>query len=294
MFYNRKEQLKAVFEDTVKRIHSDPFLRESTEKSVRLTKHFAPNDYPSFESSSPKKGAVAVTQHSTFEAARKLHEKYPDKRIAVLNFASATNPGGGVTHGASAQEEALCRCSTLYPTLNQKPMWEQFYNVNRAEKNALHTDACIYSPDVIVFKNDDSIPQTLPVQDWFSVDVITCAAPNLRNVVSNAYNVESGSAVAVTSDELYQIHLKRARHIMTVAAANHADILILGAFGCGAFANDPHVVAKAMFDALKEFDGCFDLIEFAIYCRSYETENYDAFMSRYSKEGLQENESYLD
>ena len=287
MFYNKREQLKAVFEDTVKRIQSDQFLRESTEKSVRLTKHFAVNDYPSFESSSPKKGAVAVTRHSTFEAAQKLHKKYPDKRIAVLNFASATNPGGGVTHGASAQEEALCRCSTLYPTLNQKPMWELFYNVNRNEKNVLHSDACIYSPDVIVFKSDASIPQMLPTHEWFAVDVISCAAPNLRNVVSNAYNVESGDAVTVTSDELYQIHLKRARHIMTVAAANQTDMLVLGAFGCGAFANDPHVVAKAMFDALKEFGGCFDLVEFAIYCRSYETENYDAFMSIYLKEGFQ-------
>lgn len=74
---------------------------------------------------------------------------------------------------------------------------------------------------------------------------------------------------------------------MTVAAANQTDMLVLGAFGCGAFANDPHVVAKAMFDALKEFGGCFDLVEFAIYCRSYETENYDAFMSRYLKEGFQ-------
>ncbi len=276
MFYNKREQLKAVFEDTVKRIQSDQFLRESTEKSVSLTKHFAVNDYPSFESSSPKMGAVTVSRHSTFEAARKLHKKYPDKRIAVLNFASATNPGGGVTRGSSAQEEALCRCSTLYPTLKQKPMWEQFYNVNRNEKNVLHSDACIYSPDVIVFTHE-----------WFAVDVISCAAPNLRNVVSNAYNVESGDAVAVTSDELYQIHLKRARHIMTVAAANQTDMLVLGAFGCGAFANDPHVVAKAMFDALKEFGGCFDLVEFAIYCRSYETENYDAFMSRYLKEGFQ-------
>ena len=114
---------------------------------------------------------------------------------------------------------------------------------------------------MIVFKSDASIPQMLPTHEWFAVDVISCAAPNLRNVVSNAYNVESGDA--------------------------QTDMLVLGAFGCGAFANDPHVVAKAMFDALKELGGCFDLVEFAIYCRSYETENYDAFMSIYLKEGFQ-------
>ena len=224
---------------------------------------------------------IAVTRSTTFDAARKLHKTYPDKRIAVLNFASAVNPGGGVTRGASAQEEALCRCSTLYPTLNQQRMWDNYYSVNREDRNVLHTDACIYSPDIIVIKNDAYIPQSTPESDWFAVDVISCAAPNLRKAVSNAYNIESGNAVNVTSGELYQIHLQRARHIMTVAAANHVDVLVLGAFGCGAFANDPRVVANAMFDALKEFVGCFDLVEFAVYCRSYETENYDAFVHAY-------------
>ena len=160
-------------------------------------------------------------------------------------------------------------------------MWDNYYSVNREDRNALHTDACIYSPDIIVIKKDAYIPQSTPESDWFAVDIISCAAPNLRKAVSNAYNIESGNAVNVTSGELYQIHLQRARHIMTVAAANHVDVLVLGAFGCGAFANDPRVVANAMFDALKEFVGCFDLVEFAVYCRSYETENYDAFVHAY-------------
>ena len=69
----------------------------------------------------------------------------------------------------------------------------------------------------------------------------------------------------------------RAKHILHIAAANNADALILGAFGCGAFANDPNAVAKACKDALQDYRQYFSLVEFAVYCRPGETENYDAF-----------------
>ena len=75
----------------------------------------------------------------------------------------------------------------------------------------------------------------------------------------------------------YDIHLKRAKHILHIAAAHGAEILILGAFGCGAFRNDPEAVAVAYRDVLAEYGKYFDEIEFAVYCRGYETGNYDAF-----------------
>ena len=55
------------------------------------------------------------------------------------------------------------------------------------------------------------------------------------------------------------------------------DILVLGAFGCGAFANDPKIVAKAYHEALIGYRSRFDVIEFAIYCSPGHEENYDAF-----------------
>lgn len=58
-----------------------------------------------------------------------------------MNFASAVNPGGGVRSGSSAQEESLCRYSTLYPTLNQQFLWKKYYEVNRQANDPLHTDA---------------------------------------------------------------------------------------------------------------------------------------------------------
>ena len=222
---------------------------------------------------------VRVTKHKTFEAAIALHKEFPGKKIAVLNFASATRPGGGVKTGSRAQEESLCRCSTLFPTLDRRWLWQKYYDVNRAAHDVRHTDACIYSPGVVICKTDEDIPARMKPEDFVTVDVISCAAPNLRDKPSNGHNTETGTAIQMPEMALFELHLKRAKHIMHVAAANKVDILVLGAFGCGAFANDPKVVAKAYCAALVNFRARFDVIEFAIYCRDYETENYDAFKS---------------
>ena len=61
------------------------------------------------------------------------------------------------------------------------------------------------------------------------------------------------------------------------------DAIILGAFGCGAFANDPKVVAEAFRNAVLDYRQYFRSIEFAVYFRSNETENYDAFKEAWSK-----------
>ena len=139
------------------------------------------------------------------------------------------------------------------------------------------TDACIYSPDIVICKTDENFPERMPKEDWVTVDVISCAAPNLRNTPANLYNPESGRAVSILPADLQRLHEQRARAILAVAADNGVDILVLGAFGCGAFRNDPGVVAKAYANVLKDCRRYFDLIEFAIFCRDFETENYDAF-----------------
>ena len=211
-----------------------------------------------------------------------LHKEFPDKKIAVLNFASAMRPGGGVKKGARAQEESLCRCSTLFPTIDRRWLWNEYYDVNRAAKDVRHSDACIYSPGVIICKTDESIPKRMLESEFVTVDVISCAAPDLKKKPYNRYNPETGRAINVDNHELFDIHLKRARHILHIAAANRVDILVLGAFGCGAFHNDPEVVAEACKDAIldDQYKDKFDLIEFAIYCKATETRNYEAFNRR--------------
>lgn len=266
-----------VFDDTREYYNSNTKLNSAMKKSQKNTVCYQSDEYPEIENTECKACIISVTNERTFECAVRLHSESPDSRIAVLNFASASNPGGGVKNGSSAQEEALCRCSTLYPALDSRPMWEQFYNVNRAAGNVLHTDACIYSPDIVICKRDSHNPERLPEDKWVYVDVITCAAPNLREKPSNAFNTETGASAEITAEELYSIHFSRAKHILHIAAANRIDKLVLGAFGCGAFRNDPKIVARAYKDVLKEMGKYFDEVVFAIYCGSRDNDNYGVF-----------------
>ena len=131
----------------------------------------------------------------------------------------------------------------------------------------------IYTKDILVFKDDDYQPLTQP----FAVDVITCAAPTLREQASNRYNPSDGEHVDVTPEELLALHERRGRQILSSAASNGAQVIILGAFGCGAFRNDPAIVAQAYANILPEYLHYFRTIEFAVYCRPRSPQNYDAF-----------------
>ena len=90
-------------------------------------------------------------------------------------------------------------------------------------------------------------------------------------------NPQAGEALHLSDEELLALHKKRGRRILAAAAANEADVLVLGAFGCGAFRNPPEIVAKAYRELLPEFDGCFERVEFAVYCTPQARGNYEAF-----------------
>jgi len=220
------------------------------------------------------KAKVIVSTKRTFEAA----SDYAGQKVAVHNFASATNPGGGVTRGSSAQEECLCRCSGLYFCLSVPDMMKGFYYPHRNAKNPINNADIIYTPDVTVFKTDTSNPKLLDEKDWYGVDVITCAAPNLRERPSNRFNQNNGDhGVKVSDRELLEIHKKRLTRILDVAALNNAEVVILGAFGCGAFQNKPEVVARAAKEVITEYLHVFKTIEFAVYCSPRDDTNFRVF-----------------
>lgn len=276
-----RQRLIEVFRDTQAFFEDDPQLAKAVEEGVRNARFYAADDYPALPEKRKTPVIITVTKNKTFQAAIERHFRHPRERIAVLNFASAVNPGGGVKSGSRAQEESLCRCSTLYPTLNQSYFWKKYYDVNREANDPLHTDACIWSPGVVICKSDSGIPQRMDTEGWVTVDVITCAAPNLREKTGNIHNPEMAQPVHLSWEKQYTLHLQRARHILHIAAANRVSTLILGAFGCGAFANDPGAVAAAYKEALEEYGQYFRYVEFAVYCRDHEQENYIAFRNAF-------------
>ena len=271
-----KKELISVFNDTMDFVttkFSGPTLR--AQMSTRIISD--PEDFRG-EKYYDDPAIIKVTNRDTFTAAKEyanIINSTNEGFVGVLNFASSTNPGGGVTKVSTAQEECLCRCSNLYLTLYQEKCIREYYNINKKYMSNLGSDAIIYSRNIYVFK--DKNYNMLPVKDRFYVDVLTCAAPNLRENPRNQYNTDaSEEKLTLTDEELYNIHVKRARNILNVAVKNEDDYLILGAFGCGAFRNNPEIVAKAYKDVLQDYMYCFKVIDFAIIDGKY-SNNYEIF-----------------
>lgn len=160
----------------------------------------------------------------------------------ALNFANGVHPGGGFLGGARAQEEVLCRSSALYHTLIGDPMY-----VAHAERELPDSsDWAIYSPDVVVFRADSGMELPEP---WL-LSFITCAAPY---------------APVIGQPDSGELLKKQIHRVLAIAQAYGHSALVLGAWGCGAFGNDPHRTAMDFRQTLeKEFAGAFSEIVFAI------------------------------
>lgn len=216
------------------------------------------------------------------ETSNLAYANRKDDYMRYINSYSSTRSGKYATQGIykyyNKNNECLCRCSSLYFCLNTSEIWEKFYKPHRTAKNPIHNDDIIYTPDVIVFKTDTAYPQRMDECDWYQTNVITCAAPNLRERPGNLFNTGDGNiAVKISDEELQMIHEKRFRRILDVAVTKGNEVVILGAFGCGAFANNPEVVARAAKNVVKEYKYAFQEIEFAVYCTPRDERNYKVF-----------------
>ncbi len=198
---------------------------------------------------------VEVTNASTLEATRDLGGD-----LACLVFASARNPGGGFLNGAQAQEESVARGSALYPCLLAAG---DFYAHHRAHDDLGYSDRVIYSPGVPVFRDDKG--NLLP--EPYEVSFLTAAAPNLGAILRS--RPERADTVPATL-------LRRAGRVLRIAAAHGHRRLVLGAWGCGGFANEPGTVAEAFQAALRD-NRYFDHVVFAVYDRRPGTPVLNAF-----------------
>ena len=226
----------------------------------------------------------------SFALARKrLGDTYlftrDDHGILVLNLANPVHPGGGVRNGARAQEEDLCRKSSLLLSLESKEA-RKYYDYNKSLNTYLGSDALMIAPYVEIIKdaNGDLLDDTVVVS------VLTCAAP----MISHG---KEGMSESEYEDMVYN----RIMGMLKCVAYLGYRHLVLGAWGCGAFGNDAHVISNLFYKALKEMNynklrekDLFRRIDFAVLDRTQDQYNFkevyrnSAFDNFYRDEDQQE------
>lgn len=211
---------------------------------------------------------IDVCNESTLSAARRLYVAGHND-VLCLNFASARNPGGGFLGGSEAQEENLAKSSGLYPCLAQM---SAMYEANRAMKFCAYLDDMIYSPAVPVFRNDDYRYLDSP----YPVSIITAPAVNYGAVARNEPQ---------RIDELEAIMQRRINLLLSLAYHHGHTALVLGAWGCGVFGNQPQDMAHWFAQKLlvqQKFYGAFQHIIFAVLDRR-DNGTYRAFAETFAK-----------
>jgi uncharacterized protein (TIGR02452 family) len=211
--------------------------------AVARTTHLPPDHRHTTPRTGSHATAIEVTEETSLSAAAR-HDA-AGLRSLVLNFASPTVAGGGFLAGERAQEEYHCRSSALFACQLGGPM----YAFHLQQGNALRSDAMIYSPDVPVFRDDEHRMIETP----FKVAFVSAAACDARDVAPLDQAKIPGAMSA------------RIVKVLAIAQANGHDALVLGAWGCGNFANDPGLIADLFRQALDgPFKGAFRRVTFAI------------------------------
>lgn len=254
----KRDNLIQIFKNTRELYLNDKVLKKGI-KNTKSKLAIYKEDFKANKYDIKSNGNIIFLRTNSLDAAF----KYKNEKVLLLNFASGIHPGGGILNGSDSQEESICRGSTLYISLNDEKgnLYEEFYNYHKNIGN-LYSDRIIYTKDIIVFKNNDLL---LDKNDWYKIDVISCAAPNLKD--KNILDLE-----------LFNIMKSRIKNIFEVAIDNEKDTIILGAFGCGSYNNNPNVVSLAFKVLLDEYKKYFKNVIFAIPdFNGEESPNYKIF-----------------
>ncbi len=240
--------------------------------TIEATKTFAPEDFDAIELQVSKKlqsinssaTTFEVANETTFAAARSILQEQPDARVLCLNFASAKNPGGGFLGGSQAQEEALCRASALYASLNPQ---QTYYETNRRCGTCLYTDHMIYSPMVPVFRDDKDELLLEP----YRVSFITAPAVNTGALANS-----EPEKLPMVADTMRS----RIEKLLSLAVLNDYQHLVLGAWGCGVFRNEPAEIADLFHEQLTgsgRFAAAFKNVRFGVLDFTKDQSTYRAF-----------------
>lgn len=222
--------------------------------SVQETKLYLP-DFPYLQNlpENPHLSPIIeLTYESTISACQRAVNTLGIPETAALIFASARNVCGGFLKGSQAQEEACSYKSSLYISLSSE-VCKPYYDYHNTNINAMYSDRIIYTPNNVVFRDNENQFLDQP----YKVNFIVSPAVNLGAVQHNQPNEIPNVPKAM---------IDRIRKIIQIAIINHNRCIILGAYGCGVFHNDPHDVARYFKQILNEegYAGYFERIIYSV------------------------------
>lgn len=245
-------------------------LGDRVKRAVAGTRAFSPAELDDFLGAPAPAGdlraKVEVTGETTQEAAYRLMDREGEGDVVLLNFASATRPGGGFLTGARAQEEDLARSSALYPCLEAQPA---YYREHRQLRSHLYTDAMIHSPRVPFFR----VRGNALVDRPYDASVITAAAPNAKRALLDE---------PARRGDVELVFRRRTGKLLSLAEHMKHPVLVLGAWGCGVFGNDPAMAADSFGTWLESsrFRASFARVVFAVYDPAFDKPSFTAFSKR--------------
>ena len=249
---------------------------EERDERTYLTQFYT-EEIPKQEKLSYKDEAIEVVNEDCLAVGIHLKEEgyYP----AILNMASRTNPGGGVTTGCGAQEETLFRRTDLFRSLYQFTPYAELYGL---EKSAFQYPldrnyGGVYTPGALIFREGEPNGYKL-MKDPVRMDFITVAGINRPDLTPDNM-IESRYIPSIKN---------KIRTILRIGLRHGNNALVLGALGCGAFRNPPRHTAKLFHEVLEEeeFNHKFRLIVFAIIDdqNAYKTHNPEGNFKPFNEE----------
>lgn len=242
-------------------------VAKEIQNSINKTFTISPGNWNQILSNVNTKDVTTEIVFKNCTTIESIVQENNDYTKAVLNFASAKNPGGGFIGGASAQEESLARSSSLYASLMKD---NSMYEFNRGNKTFLYSDYVIYSPEVVFWFDDNGNSFSKPI----IIDVITSPAPNKGAMLQHNRIQEL--------EMLEDVFRKRINKILGLALYQNVECLILGAWGCGVFRNEAEEVARLFKEVINQnYSNRFKKIVFAIYDQTANKNNFNKFKNAF-------------
>lgn len=176
-------------------------------------------------------------------------------KVVVVDPANFMRPAGNYAQGGFGPEQTLCAESNLAQVL--EGLNELYFRKNKDYRvGQLFTDRALYLPDV-VFSRHGSVRKA---------DVIALAEP-VRGFALENHRSEREVDNAIRN---------RIETLLRIAAANGADTLVVGPFGCGRNGYDPRQVVALFAQWFEEHPGAIPLVVFSVSRQYFDVFN-DAF-----------------